>query len=353
MSRGETQQRTRARVLSAARSEFVEHGFRSARIDSIADRAEMTRGAVYSNFPGKLALYFSVLAADAAAEPLPLPPAVVSGLDDALGRIARGHLARLPLAVDERRSPDFLGGDLLPEVADDNGARAAMSQLVGLQAIVLGIAFESLHGRRVTRQRMVRVAEALLTVFAGARQLAHSAPGAVDAIRLAEVCGRLEMDPDDRWDPPHLPFVEPAERVDDEWVTPVGLDLLRRSVARPGTDGLVAVLGTARLAAIEEALRSTGALEPVLLVVVSSEPAELIPLVELQIAELARYLADGVPARYWPPMRIVTDRTGQLAASCGIVEVNERTEAAVRIQDRRIVARAAGPGACHAAAIAR
>ena len=55
------QERNRAKVLAAARAEFVERGFRDAKIDVIAARAGLTRGAVYSNFPGKRALYFTVL----------------------------------------------------------------------------------------------------------------------------------------------------------------------------------------------------------------------------------------------------------------------------------------------------
>ncbi|MER6901984.1 helix-turn-helix domain-containing protein, partial [Amycolatopsis sp. NPDC000740] len=65
LTRAQTQERNRAKVLAAARDEFTERGFRDAKIDVIAERAELTRGAVYSNFPGKRALYFAVLAAEA------------------------------------------------------------------------------------------------------------------------------------------------------------------------------------------------------------------------------------------------------------------------------------------------
>src|SRR5690242_5105501 len=64
-ARAEMQERNRAAVLAAARAEFVERGYRDAKVDVIAARAGLTRGAVYSNFPGKRALYFAVLAADA------------------------------------------------------------------------------------------------------------------------------------------------------------------------------------------------------------------------------------------------------------------------------------------------
>ncbi|MFD0596869.1 helix-turn-helix domain-containing protein [Catellatospora coxensis] len=74
LTRAETQQRNRAGVLSAARAEFATRGYREATVDGIAERAGLTRGAVYSNFPGKRALYFAVLADDAEHAPdLPHP----------------------------------------------------------------------------------------------------------------------------------------------------------------------------------------------------------------------------------------------------------------------------------------
>src|SRR3954468_20430934 len=109
LTRAETQERNRARVLDAARAEFAEHGFREAKIDRIADRAELTRGAVYSNFPGKRALYFAVLADAAEHEP---HPSAEPGLTvrEALGVFARAWVARLPMATGDRHG---LGVDLI------------------------------------------------------------------------------------------------------------------------------------------------------------------------------------------------------------------------------------------------
>src|SRR3954452_9089903 len=100
LTRAETQERNRAKVLSAARDEFIERGFRDAKIDTIAERAELTRGAVYSNFPGKRALYFAVLAEAAAEAPDPgyVPTARTAG--GALADFARAWVSRLPLASD-------------------------------------------------------------------------------------------------------------------------------------------------------------------------------------------------------------------------------------------------------------
>ena len=52
-------------MLAAARAEFSERGFRKATVDDIAIRSDLTRGAGYSNFPGKRALYLAVLAEEA------------------------------------------------------------------------------------------------------------------------------------------------------------------------------------------------------------------------------------------------------------------------------------------------
>jgi len=45
-ARAEMQERNRAAVLAAARAEFVERGFRDAKVDVIAARAGLTRGEV-------------------------------------------------------------------------------------------------------------------------------------------------------------------------------------------------------------------------------------------------------------------------------------------------------------------
>jgi AcrR family transcriptional regulator len=51
-------------VLAAARVEFAEHGYRDTTIDRIRGPRRSHPGAVYSNFPGKRALYFSTLPSD-------------------------------------------------------------------------------------------------------------------------------------------------------------------------------------------------------------------------------------------------------------------------------------------------
>src|SRR4029453_1730751 len=100
LTRAQQQERTRAAVLAAAGEEFAEHGYLDARVDRIAERAELTRGAVYSNFPSKRALYLAVLvgmveATDVGEAPSSWSPPRSAAA--ALGAFARVWLERLPL----------------------------------------------------------------------------------------------------------------------------------------------------------------------------------------------------------------------------------------------------------------
>src|SRR5919201_4844594 len=218
LSRAQTQARNRARVLAAAREEFIERGFRDTRIDDIAERAGLTRGAVYSNFPGKRGLYFAVLATDAEGAPQPPHPRPSASASEALGGFGRAFLARLPLATDEQHSAARLGMDLMPEVLADERTRRPFAQLMQLDAILLGLALERLRPPGAPARRLVRVAELALTALHGAGQLAAAAPGFGDPFDVVGACEQLAgLDLDDAWQPPHLPYVSPARPVDQPW----------------------------------------------------------------------------------------------------------------------------------------
>src|SRR4051812_2489305 len=101
-------------VARLNRAQQQEHGYVEAKIDRIAEQADLTRGAVYSNFTGKRALYLAVLADDAErAGSDATPPAQSPGtVEDALGAFARVWLERLPLAGDSPASGH--GGEAAP-----------------------------------------------------------------------------------------------------------------------------------------------------------------------------------------------------------------------------------------------
>jgi AcrR family transcriptional regulator len=357
LTRAEQQKRTRAAVLAAAREEFAEHGYADARVDRIAERAELTRGAVYSNFPSKRALYLAVLAGmvevepDAAdGAPAPLPPRSAAA---ALGAFARVWLERLPLAGDTPA-----GGRLrlrsLAGVVDDEPARTALAQVTRLEALLLAIALEAHGPRRTTPARQVRLAELVLTLLHGSGQLAEAAPGFGDPFDVALACERLAgIDLGDAWDPPHLPYVSPARPCRDPWAPPAGLaDRLSGNRIGLDHDGVLVVLGTGRLEAAEEAVRAARPDDLVTVAVLTSDPAEVGRLVRLRIGDLTGCLRRVFGPGGWPGLRLVLDDRFLTAAAVGLPDAGDATEAAVRIRDGQIVARAEGRGAAFAAAAA-
>ncbi|RSN71678.1 MULTISPECIES: TetR/AcrR family transcriptional regulator [Actinomadura] len=351
LTRAQRQERTRAAVLVAAQDEFAEHGYADAKIDRIAERAELTRGAVYSNFPSKRALYLAVLVdaldrdGDADGDGDAAPPA--ASLDEALGAFARARLERLPMSGD---SPASAGLRLRSTdgLFDDDRGRAALAQVTWLEGLLLGLALETY----APRVRRVRLAELVLTLLDGAGHLAGTAPGFGDPFDVARACRHLAgLDLGDAWDPPHLPFTAPATPVRDAWEPPAEpLDAITGDPADLGADGVVAVLGTGRLRAAEEAVRAARPGEPVTVAVVTADPAELGRLVRLRIGDVARCLRRALPPDARPGLRLVLDERGAVAAAAGVPAPDDGTETAVRVRAGEIVARADGRGAAHAVA---
>lgn len=349
LNRAQAQERNRALVLAAARLEFAERGFRDAKVDHIAARAGLTRGAVYSNFPGKRALYFAVLAGIAEAEPLP-PPGRAGTAAEALGAFARAWMTGLPLNEDaDDDGAGGLGRHLAAEIVADDRVRRAYAQLARLDAVLLGLALE---GLRLDGQRMVRVAETVLTLLHGAGAMADTAPGFVEPFGVITACAHLATAGlDDSWPPPHLAYVAPARPADRPWTPPRAVDALRGAPAPLAADGVVAVLGLHRLGAAEEAVRGVRPGDAVTVAVATGD-AEVAPLARLTVARLRGCLRAAVPPAAWPVLRLVFDDTGAVAAAAGVHATSDATEAAIRIHDGRVVARAEGIGAAHAAATA-
>ncbi|MFJ2211780.1 TetR/AcrR family transcriptional regulator [Streptomyces sp. NPDC101062] len=350
LTRAQQQERTRAAVLVAALREFAEYGYGEAKIDRIAERAELTRGAVYSNFTGKRALYLAVLAdtaeraRDSAASPVESPGSVAG----ALGAFARVWLERLPLAGDTPAS-GHLQLRSLSGVVDTDAARAALAELVGFEALLLALALEP---RSAVRTRTVRQAGLVLTLLHGAAGLAENAPGAgdpFDVARAAEHLAGIALLHDA--EPSHLPFVGPARSAEDRWAAPRGLrDEVGGRRVDLGEDGVVVVLGVRRLSAADEALRSALQRDAVTLVIVTSDPSEIGRLARLRVADLVGCLRRVFPAGDLPRLRVVFDDGGTVASAIGRNSVDDFTEVAVRVRDGLIVARADGRGAGHAVA---
>lgn len=61
LNREETKRRTREHLLASARQIFAKRGFAGASVDEIAEHAGYSKGAVYSNFESKEALFLELL----------------------------------------------------------------------------------------------------------------------------------------------------------------------------------------------------------------------------------------------------------------------------------------------------
>ena len=323
LTRAEQQFRTRRKVLAAASAEFAEHGYRDAKIDRIADRADLTRGAVYSNFPGKRALYLTAVSLLPELHRLRTPPPSATTPAGAMEAFATAWLEQDQLSV-----------DVLPELSG-----TPYSDLLGLNALLLALSLDP-----VNPGRMISAARLALTMLQGASQLMESAPGFVRPLAVARSCAQLlELDLDDSWTPPpSSPPVRPAE---EPWSPPRVVDTILGRPADFGPGGVVAVLGLHRLAAAEDVVRSTP--DPVTIALVSSDPAELGPLARYLVGRVLGCLRQAMPL---PSIQVVHDEDGVLASALGCEVIGNELEYAARVEGGRVVARAEGFGA--AAAIA-
>ncbi|MEV6303053.1 TetR/AcrR family transcriptional regulator [Actinoplanes sp. NPDC051861] len=353
LTRAQQQERTRASVLFAAAAEFAEWGYAEAKVDRIAERAEMTRGAVYSNFPSKRSLYLAVLL-DA------LQSRHVGGFDTvpedvaAAGEaFARVWLERLPLAGDSAAAARFRSLSVTG-VFDDEPGRAVQAQLIALETLLLALRLETCRPRAARR---VRLAELMLTLLTGADHLAETAAGFGDPFEVARACRYLAaMEGLDSWDPPHLPFIAPAVPCSESWDPPSSVtDAMIDGPVGLGGDGVVLFLGARRLGGAEEAVRAVRPGDSLTVVLVGGDPVEVGALVRLRVSDLALCLRrvfgpGGLGTVSGVPVRVVLDEGGVVAAAAGL-SVGDDTEEAVRVRGGRIVARARGRGAGHAAAV--
>ena len=61
LNREESRERTRNLLRRAAASHFAKHGFEGASVDQISEEAGFSRGAFYSNFADKEAIFLDLL----------------------------------------------------------------------------------------------------------------------------------------------------------------------------------------------------------------------------------------------------------------------------------------------------
>ncbi|MFE6857800.1 TetR/AcrR family transcriptional regulator [Nocardia sp. NPDC057668] len=356
LSRAEQQELNRRKVLTAAREEFAEHGFHGTTVDGIAVRAELTRGAVYSNFPSKRAVYFAVLADEAERAPSATqkPPGIT--VEGALELFAAISIDPLPRSSDyvyqgmlQLRSP-MLGIDLIPELMSDESLRGPFAQLIKFDAILLGMALEALAtANGSVPRRWINTAECVLTMLYGSTQLSFVAPGFTSIANILTVCSHMPTAglEEREWAPPEGMSTLDVAEVDESWDPPQALDIVRGTSARLEVDGVVAIFGVDRLTAVEALVRVQPPAGHLTVVIVVGDTAELSALARLTIADLTRSLRSAFPETTWPRFDVVVDETRTVATACGIGTMDNDTEAAVRISRGRITSRVLGPLAGH------
>jgi len=118
----------------------------------------------------------------------------------------------------------------MPEVLASEQTSRPFAQLTRLTASLLGLALEHLDP---TAGRLVRVAEAALTMLHGASQLAAAAPGFGEPFNVVTACESFaELPLRDVW-PEQPPIVSPVRAVDESWNPPPAMDLLSASRSGP------------------------------------------------------------------------------------------------------------------------
>ena len=103
MAKGErTRARTVEKFLDAGLEVFAERGFHAASMDEICARAELSRGAFYSNFSGKEALFLALFDRHAETQ-IGRITAVIDAADSLESAIAAAARAAAHDDPDERR----------------------------------------------------------------------------------------------------------------------------------------------------------------------------------------------------------------------------------------------------------
>ena len=119
LTREESRTQTRERLIEAARHLFAQSGYGGAGVDAVAAAAGYSKGAFYSNFESKEAIFLELLSRHMAAEAEQLaalvdaersPEEILDSLDGWLERMnadADWALLAMELQLQARRSPRF------------------------------------------------------------------------------------------------------------------------------------------------------------------------------------------------------------------------------------------------------
>ena len=112
---------SRGEILDAALACFTAHGYHETSIDEIADRAGLSKGAIYWHFAGKRELFLALV--DRAQEPVEALAQSVAEAPD-LRSALRALFARIPDYIEEQLPFVRLSFEYLSQSAHDPGIRA-------------------------------------------------------------------------------------------------------------------------------------------------------------------------------------------------------------------------------------
>jgi AcrR family transcriptional regulator len=343
-TRADAQIINRQKLLHAAREEFIAKGFDAVKLEEVAARANLTRGAVYSNFANKRALYFEVLVDVARQAPGPRPTAIGdTTLVGAVNTLAKAWLGHLD-DVDASSPAVLLGNDLLARIGGHEETRRSVTRLMDLQGVLLGHSLEVLEPAAPEGTRRVRLAGLLMLNLMSASFVMSGAVTSVNKSDLVAACGSyVELEIKDRWMMPSTDARVCA--ADIPWQPPLAMDAVWDSPVDLRADGTVVFLGLDRLPAIDDVVRIVGAGAQVTLVPCFSGPPEMHLVAQLALHGFGLYLRQAVPEWARPRLRVVVDERGAMAGAAGLDDACDDTELALRICDGRVRAVAQGLGA--------
>jgi AcrR family transcriptional regulator len=173
-SRAERKERTRTDLLRAARRVFVRRGFHGASLDEIAEEAGYTKGAVYSSFESKDALFLAVLEAHYARRVEEYSEILLEGesLDEVFRSVSRF------MAEADARDPDWLPllGEFIAHASRQGPlkkeyVRARQRFLEAIADIITGLCSRYGVSLRVSALEVARGSSVLARGLSAERQL--------------------------------------------------------------------------------------------------------------------------------------------------------------------------------------
>ena len=160
-------QRTRQRLLDAARHVFLKAGYQGARLDDIVAEAGFTKGALYWHFPNKQALFLALIADSIDANLRTLDGFLALGGADPAA--LKAQIGEWLDGIDARETLPAFGVELEIESRRDAKFRAVHQQMIAGHEAALTDFLEQ-YFKLVEEQPAMPVAvlaSSLITIFKG------------------------------------------------------------------------------------------------------------------------------------------------------------------------------------------